>query len=201
MSDWLRTLLDLLFPPRNSEVIVRTTSYDELAALVSPVTLPDGTIALLPYRNKVVQAFIREAKFRANKTAWTMLGRVLAEYIQEYLADAALIGSTRYVLQPVPLANERLREREYNQVEEIAVAAAAILGLPLAAGVIRTRNTLPQTSLERARRLTNLVDAFAATELTDATYLLIDDVATTGATLSAVRSVLPPDTVSIALAH
>lgn len=197
---WNR-LVDLLFPPREGERVVRCVTYDELAALVSPVTLPNGAVALLPYRNKTVRAVIKEAKFHPNTDAQKLLGRILAEYLQEYLADAAVLGANRYVLQAVPLSKQRLRERGYNQSHEIALVAGAVLGIPVVEHIERIRDTAPQTSLERSKRITNLEGAFTAKKLADATYILIDDVSTTGATLDAARTVLPEATVMIALAH
>lgn len=197
---WER-FIDLLFPPREGEQIVRATTYDELAALVAPVTLPTGAVALLPYRDMRVRSLIKEAKFHGNTQAHKLLGGVLAEYLQEYLADTAVLGSSRYALQAVPLSKERRRERGYNQAHEIALFAGEMLGLPVVEHVARVRNTAPQTSLERSARLTNLEGAFKASQLEEATYILIDDVSTTGATLEAARAALPADTVLIALAH
>lgn len=201
MYELFLKFLDVLFPPRKEELLAKNVTYDEAAALVSPVTLPGGTAALLPYRHPLVKALIKEAKFKGNRHAQEFLGRLLAEYLQEYLADEGILGSGRYALQPVPLSKKRYTERGYNQAKEIAKVAAATLGLPVASVLIRVRDTMAQTSLSRAKRLSNMEGAFEAKEIQGGvTYLLIDDVATTGATMDAARAALP-GSVAIALAH
>jgi predicted amidophosphoribosyltransferase len=64
-----------------------------------------------------------------------------------------------------------------------------MLGIPLRIDLLqRTRHTRPQAQLNRRQRLQNVADAFAPIEgvhLNGETLLLIDDVATTGATLRA----------------
>ena len=88
---------------------------------------------------------------------------------------------------PVPLHAQRLREREFNQSAMLAHPLSQHLGRPLVLGQLtRTRQTIPQTSLTRKERLTNLRGAFAVTHpetLQGQTILLVDDVMTTGTTL------------------
>ena len=58
--------------------------------------------------------------------------------------------------------------------------------------LIRTKDTLPQTSLSRAKRLKNVAGAFTVTGTPkpDSTYILIDDVTTTGTTILEAGKVL-----------
>lgn len=101
------------------------------------------------------------------------------------------------VLVPVPVHAARARQRGYDQAELIARAAAAELGLPYAPILERARATVAQFDLDRATRATNVQGAFRlkprlAARPGDATSLvagrwivLVDDVVTTGATLTA----------------
>jgi len=95
---------------------------------------------------------------------------------------------------PVPLHTRRLRERGYNQALELLRPIAATLMLPLApAALRRCRHTPPQTGLDGATRRRNLRGAFDidAAALRDRRVLLMDDVVTTGATVSeAARALL-----------
>ena len=93
---------------------------------------------------------------------------------------------------PVPLAPSRERQRGYNQARLLAAEVARRLDLPLDTGVlIRLRDTPPQTSLPRARRLQNVRGAFRALrKLSGARILLVDDVTTTGATIEAAARAL-----------
>ena len=91
------------------------------------------------------------------------------------------------VLMPVPLHPQRLQEREYNQSLLLAHGLSQHLQIPLILScLLRIKATVPQTSLSRTERLTNLHRAFAiddANRIQGQRILLIDDVFTTGTTL------------------
>lgn len=208
---FLLKLLDVLLPPRTTKALVADATLAALGAHVSPTThrLAKGTVtSLLPYRVPLVRALIHEAKYHDDKRAAELLGTVLADYLRSYGEDRPF-DTKRIVLIPAPLGSKRLRERGYNQVENIA--RAALLQLPdrflIETGVlIRTEETIPQTQLSRKERLTNLHTAFAVagTIPTNSTIILLDDVATTGSTLAAMEAALSDqgyndfDTLSIA---
>lgn len=103
-------------------------------------------------------------------------------------------GMNADFLLPVPLHPARERRRGYNQAEVLALALGRGLGLPVARrGLRRVRNTPSQTRLDRAERRANVSGAFALDEglsVADRRVALIDDVATTGATLDACAVVL-----------
>ena len=86
----------------------------------------------------------------------------------------------------LPLSIERQRERGYNQAAEIARLAAARTGIPLlSAGVRRVRAAPPQAVLPWAARERNVRGAFACdADLAGLRVAVIDDVMTTGASLS-----------------
>lgn len=91
------------------------------------------------------------------------------------------------VLMPIPLHPQRLREREYNQSLLLAHGLSQHLRIPmLLSCLLRVRPTVPQTSLSKKGRLTNLHRAFAVKDVSrikGQRILLIDDVFTTGTTL------------------
>ena len=87
---------------------------------------------------------------------------------------------------PVPLHRVRHRERGFNQSELIARPLAAGLGLPVLDALIRKKATPSQTGLRRHERLKSIERAFAPMpSVRDRRILLLDDVVTTGATLTA----------------
>jgi ComF family protein len=205
--DVFKRFLDLVFPPRRSELLVRTTSIEELVRLISPVVLVHEACevtTLLPYQHPLVQATIIEAKFHRNQKAESLLGAVLSEYLAEFSSEEAGLSGD-IVIVPVPLSSLRLATRGYNQVERICQSARS--EIPVDTDVLtRVRDTVPQTTLTRAARLTNMKGAFQAVRVDPTvTYLGIDDVCTTGATLSSAREALirkgATHVLCIALAH
>ncbi|MDH5527440.1 MAG: ComF family protein [Nitrospirota bacterium] len=93
------------------------------------------------------------------------------------------------LVMPVPLHPSRLRERGFNQSARLAAAVGRRMGLPVAGHLLeRTVATASQVGLKRRERLRNVARAFAVCD-TDSvagkSVLLVDDVITTGATLSA----------------
>jgi ComF family protein len=118
------------------------------------------------------------------------LGRHLAAALAAGLG-AGLVGCDRVV--PVPLHWWRRLARGYNQAERIARPLAGRLGLPCVQALARRRATPPQSLLGREERLANLREAFRVPRpecVEGLRVLLVDDVATTGATLEAAAAAL-----------
>jgi ComF family protein len=89
---------------------------------------------------------------------------------------------------PVPLSRNRSRQRGYNQAGLIASALARLLDLPYYNNVLqRIRETKSQVGLNASDRKRNVRGAFQAdkTIVYGKAILLVDDLFTTGATLSA----------------
>ncbi|MCX8214295.1 MAG: hypothetical protein OTJ97_07295, partial [SAR202 cluster bacterium] len=102
--------------------------------------------------------------------------------------------NTLDLLVPVPLHPARQRERGFNQAQLISMGLSVNLKIPVDSGCLhRHRSTVQQARLEAGDRLTNTQGAFRAKRppnrlavSTEAgTIGLVDDVATTGATLAA----------------
>jgi ComF family protein len=91
------------------------------------------------------------------------------------------------VIVPVPLGKQRLQERGYNQVGMIARPLALALGIQYVPKALnRQRETRSQVGLTKAERHDNVRGAFQAlgVVVNRKTVLVMDDVATTGSTLS-----------------
>lgn len=127
---------------------------------------------------------IYELKYRDRPDIGEAMGRLMASEMQpaHYFDGIDL-------LLPVPLSRKRLRQRGYNQSERIAVGISDITRLPVVTKALRRKHfKQSQTQLSRQERRENVTDMF---QLRDATLLegkhvlLIDDICTTGATLTA----------------
>jgi len=204
-------LFDFLFPPRVDEIALREVSLDEFLALMKPRVVPDTrpeTVVLLPFHIPSVRSALHEAKYRGNECAFRLLGSALAEYLRDI--DDNYGSRKSIILVPVPLGKERLKERGFNQVEEVACRALRSLDghFILNSNLLeRIKETQSQVSLERRRREENMRGAFKATRRADpaCTYIVIDDVITTGATLqaavNALREAGAEHVIPLALAH
>ena len=167
-----------------------------------PSTVPAGLLQLewcAPFGGTVRRA-LHELKYGGE----TRLARPLGQAIARRWSRVSAGGD---VLVPVPVHADRARQRGYDQAELLARTAAAELDLPCAPILERARATTAQFDLDRATRATNVHGAFrlrprtlgqgagagagagprgdTTRPLTGRWIVLVDDVITTGATLSA----------------
>ena len=132
------------------------------------------------------RATVHAAKYRGRERAMRLLAAVAAERLAPALAAAAPRPAA---VVPVPLARRRRRTRGYNQAEAAAAVLASLpIGGPLVVGLERGRETRAQVGQQLAARKANVSGAFAWSGPRlepGAIVWLVDDVATTGATLEA----------------
>ena len=117
------------------------------------------------------------------------LARPLGVLAAQKLAES---GMTFDVIVPVPLHWKRYLLRSYNQSEVIGSMIASETGKPLIRGLKKVTHTPHQRRLKKEARLKNLQNSFAVRDdrFKGKTVLLIDDVLTTGTTVSAAAKVL-----------
>ena len=144
--------------------------------LVHSVSGFESLAAGAPYGGPI-KAAIRTYKYRFVSTLSVPLGDVVA--------DAALLLPPFDAIVPVPLHPSRLRWRGFDQSQLLAERVALRSGKPIVRGIERTRPTETQASLGWSDRLQNVSGAFTANVQLPPNIVLIDDVATTGATLRA----------------
>lgn len=136
-----------------------------------------------------LQTLVHQLKYNETTIIGVELGKHLAG------AMAGLWGKLPQAsIVPVPLHPAKERERGYNQSVCIAKGVHTVTGLPIHPRLLRRRkNTSSQTQLNRAERLDNVHNAFELARgavAEDASFILVDDVITTGATIEACARVL-----------
>lgn len=133
----------------------------------------------------LIHAFKYNQKSHLRRPLGLLTANVLHPFVVEQKPD---------FLIPVPLHISRLRSRGFNQAILLGEILSHQWQIPLLRqGLQRVRPTTPQMELTRSERLTNLHGAFAGKDTTlliDRRIMLVDDVFTTGSTLSECAQVL-----------
>jgi competence protein ComFC len=130
-------------------------------------------------------------RYKYSRELWfePFLGGLLLEGIGDRLS-----GSVWDAIVPVPLFPAREREREFNQAERLGKWVGSRLGMPFRKDLLRRiEPTTTQTALTRRQRLDNVRKAFAvrrADRIAGKSFIIVDDVLTTGATTSACAALL-----------
>ncbi len=194
MSKLVDGLLDILFPPkcafcrrhlRRGESGMCISCRDTLPYRKPPrekgPAFVEAVCAPLEYEGTVREALHRY-KFGGTTAYARLFGELVADCVRENLAGEYDLISW------VPLSSERLRERGYDQAMLIALAAALALDDVAVETLRKTRNAAPQSGTASAdERRANISGAYEVIDpelVHGRRILLIDDIITTGSTVS-----------------
>ena len=146
--------------------------------------------AVAAYRGRgIVRQIIHDFKYGRQ----IHLRHLVARWLYAAFDDERLRGREFDMIVPVPLHPARQRERGFNQANLLAELLTAQISIPSKPVLKRVRYTTTQTALDRAERMENLHNAFRLrrnANVRGLRVLLIDDVLTTGSTLSECARIL-----------
>lgn len=139
-------------------------------------------IALYPYEGPIQQSIYRFKYGGRRKYA-----QFFAKMMYQKLIETTFFHKIDLII-PVPVSKERLKQRGYNQAEELAKHLSKISKIPYNKDIlIRQKHTKPQSALSPTQRRENLSGAFATTAPLPSKHkviLMIDDIYTTGSTIN-----------------
>ena len=185
-------VLDLIFPPKCpfcGRLVERNTllcgdCQRELPWLVGPVCrkpveLTGGCVAVFRYQDRVREA-VHAYKFRGRSGRAYCFGTLIAQQV----ADQDLAFD---LITWPPLSKKRLRQRGYDQAELLARRAGEVLEAPVVSTLHKSHRPAQSGLEDPACRRANLLGAYTVPDpaaVAGKRVLLIDDVVTTGSTLS-----------------
>lgn len=203
LSRSLRSMLDLLFPPVCGGC--GKVGFHWCADCQKRVQILNGTVCEvcgLPQDvNGICDACILDRPhFRALR-AWAVyegpvkralhnlkyyrnfsMGEALAAHMTDF---AKGLNWPLDLVIPIPLGRQRMKERGYNQAGMIAEPLAMALDIEFAPkALMRCKETRSQVGLSKQERQKNVCEAFQAAGVSGKTILVLDDVSTTGSTVS-----------------
>ena len=159
------------------------------AKLLSGGHVDELAAAFIFEKEGALQSLIHQLKYEEMTILGVELGKKLGEII------ASTMTGTE-ILIPVPLHPIKLRERGYNQSEFVCEGIRSVLRIEQESNLLcRHRYTRSQTTLSVEERKANVLDAFSISKKRSSaasgrTYMLVDDVITTGSTIKECARVL-----------
>lgn len=192
MKDFLKRLVDILFPPHADMVAARAVSEETvMQKLALRRGKGNGVYTGLPYRDKDIRALIRANKFHHCPHSAQVLAAVLFEILAQIRDEQALeMISASPMLIPIPTSPKRRRERGGNQVEWILDVLPKETWSECAyePRLLARSERESQARIPRAMRRKNIRGAFfvpqeAWARVHGKHIILVDDVSESGATL------------------
>jgi len=175
--------------------------YDSHKKFLGRIKINDINAMFIYNKSSYVQKLIHQIKYKSNYELAQILGEEYARKNNVTEID---------IIVPVPLHQNKLRSRGYNQSMEWAKGISKFSNIDAEEIITRTEDTTTQTKRKRIDRWENVKDSFSINpniDLTNKTILLVDDVITTGATIESCAQLLLDNNASqvhvaaIAIAH
>lgn len=200
INDWVA---DLIFPQNPLEI-----KAEEVTASIAKMRYDDGdkltkypcpAYSFFEYRDETVRAMIWRLKYRSNKSVAEVFAKRMYDQLCEELTELAQWSNFRNpILVAIPVSKSKLRLRGFNQSAAMCKALANIdenRFFKYSANVLyKIKDTTSQARVkDRKSRLENLKDSFEVKDKTlieNKNIILLDDVLTTGSTLTEATCIL-----------
>ncbi|GAB6138158.1 ComF family protein [Halanaerobaculum tunisiense] len=135
-----------------------------------------------------LEEYIKEFKYDKCRELARPLGGLLAIYTRRFYQPSEVD-----LITYIPVHQERLKERGFNQAYLLARELGQNLDLAVNSLLVRQQDTVKQSKLSRQERLQNVKGKFSIAQpylVTDKQILLVDDILTTGATVNEASRIL-----------
>jgi ComF family protein len=146
--------------------------------------LPLSKIYVAGNYEGVSEQLVKALKFEQKRQSSEPISKIIANLLQEISKDTLLC--------PVPTAPKRVRERGFDHALLISKNLSSLIGFGSKI-LLRRKSNVRQLGSSRKQRITQVLDEFEVidkSKIIGKNILLVDDVMTTGATLSAVAQIL-----------
>ena len=184
----LSKLLALLFPLTEKELAIEHVRSMSPQLSRKALTNGNSIVTCCRYDDPCVRAAISLLKLHGNPHATQLLATLLGDVLLEELADMQIWNNAHVYIVPIPISKRRRRERGFNQMERVCALLPKELRTLVRTDILTQTKYIPmQKTLSRAQRLVNVRGMFAllhSSSLANVHIIVVDDVTTTGATLT-----------------
>jgi ComF family protein len=209
-------IISIILPKNEETVFLESLSPSDLLEKITPARNmeKDRFLAIFDYKDPLARKLIWQIKYKANQIISHNLAILLYDLILEEISDeTTFVKYEKVLIVPIPCSAKRLREKGFNQteilVEEILKTDEGKLFKTEGNILIKIKDTPHQVNVKnREKRLRNLEGCFTTAENCDlkkTCVIIIDDVITTGATMSEARKTLKSagakKVICVAVAH
>lgn len=182
-------VLGVIYPPEEKCIICREEGFIGLCphckSSINRATVEKDNLSYGFYGG-VIKTLILKFKYESNFTAGYLLSNFLIEMIEEEKINADVICY-------VPMTKKAEKKRGFNQCKLMARNIGYHTNIPVSNCIKKIKNTKEQKTLTKEERIINLKGAFkisSINEIKNKNIILIDDVMTTGATISECKYIL-----------
>lgn len=195
-----RAIINIILP--KNCLVCSTSGYimcPECLRKVSPPwdQLHPWMVSVFRYKNPHIKQSLWKLKYQGAHSIADDLAPYMYDELMDMLGDTLSIEKEKLVLIPIPMTRRKLRERGFNQSDVLAQAVKnqnRELFSVSYKSLEKIKETVPQAKIKvRSKRLANMRGVFIVknpANIKNKTIILVDDITTTGATISEAKKVL-----------